>query len=128
MGSKNYIYYERWYFDKYNFTYSDTTTFGQFSTSIGKSSLSYDKFTGLGILKFDFEFYKSPQDFTKVGWLSGNSPTANELIEESINIGDVSFSLFVYRGSRDVMFKHISGDINTVLNRRMIINLVGLWS
>lgn len=128
MSSKNYIYYELGYFDKYNFTYGDTTTFGQPSVSSGKSALSYNKLTGLGVLKFDFEFYKSPQDFTKVGWLSGNSPTANELIEESINIGDVSFSLFVDKGSRDIMFKHISGDINTVLNRRMITNLVCLWS
>ena len=32
------------------------------------------------------------------------------------------------RGSRMIHIKYISGDFSTVLNRRMIINLVGLWS
>ena len=127
MITKNYKYYERGYFDKYDLTYMDVTMFNP-GVNVGKSKLSYNKLTGLGVLKLDFYFSKSPEDFTKVGWLSGNSPTANELIEESINIGDISFALFVDRGSRDVMFKHISGNINTVLNRRMIISLVGLWN
>lgn len=126
MTTKNYRYYKLGYFDKYDLTYSDVTTFNP-GTNVGKSKLSYNGFTGLGILKLDFYFSKSPEDVTKVGWLPGNSPRAVDLIEESINIGDVSFALYIDRGSRDVILKYISGNINTILNRRMIINLVGLW-
>ena len=60
MTTKNYRYYERGYFDLYNITYNDTTTFGQGKQSIGKSKLYYNKITGLGVLKLDFDFLKAP--------------------------------------------------------------------
>lgn len=128
MTIKNYRYYERGYFDLYNITYNDTTTFGQGEQTRGKSKLSYNKLTGLGILKLDFDFLKTPPLETGIASLPNEAPTPNSLIEESVNIGEVSFAFWIERGSRTINIKHISGDFNTILNRRMIINLVGLWS
>lgn len=128
MTTKNYRYYERGYFDLYNVTYNDTTTFGQGEQTRGKSKLSYNKLTGMGILKLDFDFLKAPPLEAGIASLPNEAPTPNSLIEESVNIGEVSFALWIERGSRRINIKCISSDFSTVLNRRMIINLIGLWS
>ena len=127
MTTKNYRYYERDYFDLYNITYNDTTTFGQGEQTIGKSKLSYNKLTGLGVLKLDFDFLKAPNLEAEIASLPNGAPTPNSLIEESVNIGEVSFAFWIAQGSRTINIKHISGDFSTVLRRRMIINLLGLW-
>lgn len=128
MTTKNYRYYERGYFDLYDVNYNDTSIFPQTEQSRGKSKLSYNKLTGLGILKLDYSFGKAPSYEASIGTLPNTAPTPNSLIEESFNIGDVSFAFWIERGSRTINIKHISGDFKTILNRRMIINLVGLWS
>jgi hypothetical protein len=128
MSTKNYIKYGDPTLKTFDITYYDTELTLQNSQSAGKSKLFYNDATGFGIAKCDFSLARTYQSGQKLGVIEGNTPTPVELIEESVNIGEVSFALYIEKNSREVQISHIKGDISTVFNRRMIINIVGLWS
>lgn len=128
MSTKTYIKYGEPTLKTFIVTYYDTTMFIQDNQSANKSKLFYNDVTGLGIVKCDFSLAKEYHNEQKIAWIPENSPTPIELIEESVNIGEVSFTLYVKKNSREIMIKHIKGDVSTIFNRRMIVNIVGLWS
>lgn len=128
MSTKTYIKYGEPTLKTFIITYYDTTMFIQDNQSVNKSKLFYNDVTGLGIVKCDFSLAKEYPNEQRIAWIPENSPTPIELVEESINIGEVSFALYIEKNSREIKIKHIKGDVSTILNRRMIVNIVGLWS
>lgn len=128
MSTKTYIKYGESTLKTFIVTYYDTTMFIQDNQSTNKSKLFYNDITGFGIIKCDFSIAKKYNDEQRIAWIQENSPTPIELIEESVNIGEVSFSLYVEKNSREIKIKSIKGDVSTIFNRRMIVNIIGLWS
>lgn len=99
---------------------------GDFDTPISpRVTLTYSSSTGVGILKVDFKVVSGvPKGFT-IAELPSEAPVPAELVESQVWVGNVSTSIWIDKGSREVK---ISSTTNPeIFEKRVIISVPGIF-
>lgn len=99
---------------------------GDFDTPISpRVTLTYSSSTGVGILKVDFKVVSGvPKGFT-IAELPSEAPVPAELVESQVWVGNVSTSIWIDKGSREVK---ISSTTNPeIFEKRIIISVPGIF-
>lgn len=99
---------------------------GDFDTPISpRVTLTYSSSTGVGILKVDFKVISGvPKGFT-IAELPSEAPVPAELVESQVWVGNVSTSIWIDKGSREVK---ISSTTNPeIFEKRIIISVPGIF-
>lgn len=88
-------------------------------------TLTYSSSTGVGILKVDMIIVSAVAYSTVIATLPNDAPVPATLVEAQVWVGNVSTSIWVDTGSREIRIFGASDP--SIFNKRIIINIPGIF-